>query len=565
MKKIISFIALVAGGLLAESCSDRFLEVNPQAQLTPVQLQTSAGVEAALVGAYAMLNGNLYGQASYQFNTFSGAASLWVWGDVAADNAHKGSDPGDQPDIGAIETHNPISANIDLALIWEKRFEGVVRCNNTLKLLAAATGLKSTPRAKTIEAEARFLRAHYYFDMWRIFKFVPYITDLTPDPSAVANDKDIISDIEADMLFARQNLTAAKQNNEVGRADLNAAKAYLGKIYMYQRKYALALPLLNEVIAAKADLITMDFRDNFDVTKKNGPEMVFDVQSSVQDGTNGERGNVGDILNNPYGGSLPVTCCGFFQPSFDLANAYRVDANGLPDMANIHTSYFPSSFDPNFQVPVTLAVDTRLDYTVGRQGVPYRDWGLMAGNSWIRNPGAGGPFVPYRNVTDAAQIAAHTQPGISYLSDLNIHIIRLADVYLMAAECAANTNNLTTALTLVNKVRARAARLPKKQIEVGGAMIDAAMYNVGQYTSFTDLAMANRAIQWERRLEFAMEGGHRFFDLRRWGILKQTLDAYAAYESKKLSYVRTISKEDYYYPIPQSQIDRSQGVLKQMN
>ena len=565
MKKIITFVALLATVAALDSCSDSFLEVDPQAQLVPSQLQTPAGVEAALVGAYAMLNGNLYGQASYQFNTFSGAASMWVWGDVAADNAHKGSDPGDQPDIGAIETHNPISANIDLAQIWERRFEGVVRCNNTLKLLSATPALQGTPRAKTIEAETRFLRAHYYFDMWRIFKYVPYVTDLTPNPSAVSNDKDIISDIEADMLFARENLPTTKANNEVGRADRYAAEAYLGKIYLYQKKYAAALPLLTSVINAKPDLTTMDFRDNFDVTKKNGPETIFDVQSSVQDGTNGDRGNVGDILNNPYGGSLPVTCCGFFQPSFDLANAYRVDANGLPDFNGLHTSFFPSSFDQNFQVPINLAVDTRLDYTIGRQGVPYRDWGLMAGNSWIRNPGNGGPFVPYRNVTDAAAIAAHTQPGISYLNDLNIHIIRLADVYLMAAECAVYTNDFATALRLVNKVRERAAKLPKKQIVVAGVTVDAAKYNIGLYSSFPDLATAARAIQWERRLEFAMEGGHRFFDLRRWGILQKTLADYAAYESQKLSYVKPISKEEYYYPIPQVQIDRSQGVLQQRN
>ena len=543
---------------LTLSCTSNFLDVRPQGQLSPVQLQTGAGVEAALVGAYTMLNGS----ASGTWGTYAGAASHWVWGEIASDNAHKGSDPGDQPDLAAIEQHNPISANSSLSEIWERRFEGILRCNNTLRLLKNTADLSGTARATQIQAEARFLRAHYYFDLWRVFKYVPFVDESVADPSLVTNDKDIIANIEADMAYAYQNLPTTKPLSQVGRADKIAAAAYLGKIYMYENKLAEALPLFTSVIASRPDLATLDFRDNFDVAKKNGPEAVFDVQASVQDGTSGDRGNVGDMLNNPFLGSLPVACCGFFNPSFDLANAYRVDANGLPDYNNLHTNYFPSSFDASFQVPTQLAVDPRLDYTLGRQGIPYRDWGVMAGNSWVRNPGYDGPFVPYKNVTDASGVATHTVPGTTNLNDLNIHIIRLADVYLLAAECYVQAGNLADALKLVNKVRERAAKLPAKQIQAGGQTIKAANYLVGQYPSFSSATYATRAIQWERRLELALEG-HRFYDLRRWGILQSTLTEYAAYESKKLSYVTPVSRNDFYYQIPQVQIDRSKGVLKQ--
>ena len=559
MKRLIytiNLLALAAG--LTTSCSSDFLDVKPQGQLAPSQLETPSGVEASLISSYTMLNGSVSGT----WGTYAAAPSHWLWGDVAADNAHKGSDPGDQPDLGAIETHNPITANSSLSEIWDRRFEGILRTNNTLKLLRNTPELTSVPRGTVVQAEARFLRAHYYFDLWRLFKYVPYIDENTENPAAVANDKDIIADIEADMLYAQQNLPATKHLNQVGRADKHAANAYLGKIYLYQKKYAQALPLFQEVIAAKPDLVTLDFRDNFDVTRKNGPEAIFDVQASVQDGTGGDRGNVGDMLNNPFLGSLPVSCCGFFSPSFDLANAYRVDAQGLPDFQNHHATYFPSSFDADFQVPTQLALDPRLDYTLGRQGIPYRDWGIMAGNSWIRNPGYGGPFVPYKNVTDAAAIASHTVPGATNVNDLNIHLIRLADVYLMAAECYVHTGDLPAALILVNKVRERAAKLPAKQITVGGNKVNAANYKVSGYASFPDAAFALQAIQWERRLELALEG-HRFYDLRRWGILQSTLADYAAYESKKLSYVVPIPENEFYYPIPQAQIDRSKGVLKQ--
>jgi len=558
MKKLIICISGVFILLMGNSCKKSFLNVTPQGQLAPSQLENLSGIEASLVGAYTMLNGSKSGT----WGTYAGAPDLWIWGEVAADDAHKGSDPGDQPDLAAIETHNPVASNSSLSEIWQRRYEGVARCNNTLKLLSATPSVNSTPRGKVIAAEARFLRAHYYFDLWKVFKYVPYITDTTENPGQVTNDVDILPFIEADMLYAEQNLPVDKPLGEVGRVDKIAGEAYLGKIYLYEKKYTEALPLFKDVISSRPDITTIDFRDLFDVTKKNGPGAIFDVQASVQDGTGGARGNVGDMLNNPFLGSLPVGCCGFFCPSFDFVNSFRVDQNGLPRFDSLHKDYFPSSFDANFKVPTGISIDPRLDYTVGRQGIPYRDWGIMAGNSWVRNPGNDGPFVPYKNVTDASGVASHTEPGITNLNDLNIHIIRLADVYLMAAECAAETNDLNTALELVNKVRERAAKLPSKTIKVGSNEVNAAHYHVGTYTAFPSKDYAMEAIQWERRLELGMEGS-RFFDLRRWGILQSTLDGYAAYESKKLSYVVPISNNDYFYPIPQIEIDESSGVLKQ--
>lgn len=559
MKKNI-ILLVAASALLVGSCKESFLEITPQGQLAPSQLANLTGVENALIASYTMLNGSRSGT----WGTYGAAPSFWVWGEVASDNAHKGSDPGDLPEYAAIEMHNPISTNPGIAQIWQRRFEGILRTNNTLKLLAAAPAdVSSSARGIEIAAEARFLRAHYYFDLWKVFKYVPYVTEADADPSKVTNDVDIISRIEEDFKFAEAYLPVNKPLNQAGRVNKKAAKAYLGKIYLYQNKHAEALVLFNEVIAASPDLETLDFRDNFDVAVRNGPESVFAVQHSVQDGTNGARGNVGDMLNAPFNPALPVGCCGAFTPSFDLVNAYKVTVDGLPDYDNLHNGFFPSSFDATFEVPVDFRLDPRLDYTVGRQGIPYRDWGLMAGNSWVRNPGNSGPFVPYKNVTDASKVAANTEPNARSVSNLNIHIIRLADVYLMAAECLALTD-LNAAMNLVNKVRARAAKLPAKKIMVGGVEQNAANYMVSKYTSFPDLAFANRAIQWERRLELAMEG-HRFFDLRRWGILKTTLDAYAAYESQKLEYVSPIPSNDYFYPIPQTQIDNSNGVIKQKN
>lgn len=564
MKKVQSCLILLAILLFSDSCRKNFLNTEPQGTISPSQLNNLNGIESALVGAYTMLNGSKSGT----WGTYAGASDLWLWGDVAADNAHKGSDPGDQSDLFAIETHNPITTNTSLSEIWTRRFEGVTRCNNVLKLLNETPNVKSTARGIVIEAEAKFLRAHYYFDLWKIFKYVPYVTDSSNNPSSVPNDHDILPDIERDMLFAEQNLPLSKPLGDVGRADKIAAEAYLGKIYLYEEKYQDALPLFRDVIASRPDLTTLDYRDNFDVTKRNGPETIFAVQASVNDAANGQRGNVGDMLNGPLAAGLPVSCCGFLAPTFDLVNSFLVDDNGLPLFGGIHSNYFPSSYDPNFTVPVDLRLDPRLDYTVGRQGVPYRDWGIMAGNSWVRNPGYDGPFISYKTVTDASGIAAHTQAGANNLSDLNINIIRLADVYLMAAECAVKTGDLTYALSLVNDVRDRAAKLPDKKIMQNGSLVDAANYDVGLYPSFPNQDYAMKAVEWERRMELSLEG-FRYFDLRRWGILEQTLSDYSVYESKKLDYVvpidggGSLAKNGFFYPIPQSEIDNSKGVLKQ--
>ena len=122
--------------------------------------------------------------------------------------------------------------------------------------------------------------------------------------------------------------------------------------------------------------------------------------------------------------------------------------------------------------------------------------------------------------------------------------------------------DLARALVLVNKVRERAAKLPPKTAGDGGPV--AAVYKVSQYPAFATADYARNAVRMERRLELAMEG-HRFFDLVRWGIAKQTLESYFGFEGTYLNYLKgiTIETRDDHFPLPQDQIDRSKGVLKQ--
>ncbi|WP_432712537.1 RagB/SusD family nutrient uptake outer membrane protein [Pedobacter sp.] len=566
MKKI-NYIIVALFLMTVISCKKEFLEKNPQAELNLDQILTQDGVEGVLTGAYSLLNGNLNGT----WGNYASGPSQWLLGEVTSDNAHKGSDNGDQPNMNALERHVPTSTNDNLSVLWTRCFEGIQRCNNTLRLLAslqASSGLKfSEERATEIQGEARVLRAHYYFFLARAFKNVPLITEATTE-QAVDNTPDIYPAIVADLQFGVDNLAPVNSKAQIGRINQVIAQAYLGKVFLYQKKYAEALPLLNAVITAKPNIETLPFTDNFDITKENGPESIFAVQHSVgTDGTGGDNGNVSEMLNYPYASGLPINCCGFFQPTIDLANSFKVNDDGLPYLDNSYRNNpYVSDLGLNaaqkatYQINRSLVVDPRMDYTIGRRGAPYRDWGLMAGDSWIRESANGGPFVPYKNSIEASQISGGTAPGATNITGLNTNIIRLADVYLMAAECEVEQGNLQRALTLVNNVRARAAKLPAKV--AGGAPV--AVYRVSPYASFPDQNYARNAVRFERRLELAMEG-HRFYDLVRWGILKSTLESYFNFEGNYFAYMRgiVIGANDEYFPIPQAEIDRSNNILKQ--
>ncbi len=566
MKKNIFYTTLLCSALLATGCGKDFLNKNPQGALSEEQVTNSDGVEANLLGAYGILNGNVSGT----WGNYASAPSQWLFGEVAADNAHKGSEETDQPNMNLIELLRPNPANDNLSQMWQVYYEGVLRCNRTMQLLAAdQAGPKtvSATRAVEIQAESRMLRGHYYFFLWRIFKNIPWVDEATTldEAKLKPNNEDVFPNIIADIQFAIDNLPAAKINGERGRMDKVIAQAYLGKLYLYQGRHELALPLFKEVIGAK-DITSMPFENNFNVETEDGPEALMVSKHAINPNGTGDNANIGDMLSGLYGTS-PVGCCGFFQPSIDLVNAYRVDANGLP---YLNTQYRDNPYlsdmglsgaaKANYQVSRTLRVDPRLDYTVGRRGIPYLDYGVMPGDAWIRMATYAGPFVGVKTMINRSQFASHAVPGEPYITGLDVNIMRLADVILMAAECEVELGNLPGALAYVNSIRRRAATVPHKQI--GGN--DMANYMVMPYPSFPNAEYARNAVRMERRLELALEG-HRFFDLVRWGIAKQTLESYSTFEGGHLPAFNGIiyNTHNAYFPIPQIEIDRSGGALTQ--
>jgi len=586
MKKVILIMSLVlGGGYLFFSCNKSFLDKQPYGSLDTTVLASQRGVESVLIGAYALLDGY---QNSYGIGGFGSGTSNWVFGSVAADDSHKGSDATDQPDITPIEKHLQLPTNGYFNTKWQTVYEGVTRANIALKLLVQATDVSASDQ-KRISGEARFLRAFYHLEAKKVWNNIPFIDETMTDYK-VPNEKILVDNtvdswpaIEADAQYAYDNLPALQ--NAVGRANKWAAGALLGKIRVFRKNWQGARDVLEDVynngtnpLGLKYGLFTR-YQDNFNVDFENGMESVFAYQSSVNDGSGASNGNYGDVLNMPYNGR-PFTCCGFNQPSQDLVNAFKTDGTtGLPDPDNYNTN--PVTIDAGQAgfTPYAGSLDSRIDWTVGRRGIPYLDWAVHEGTLWQRDANYSGPYSPIKNITRRAQQGTAVDKSFwnspGGITALNINLIRFADVILWLAECEVELNgDLNLARTYVNMVRARAAN-PQSFVykfvndadpSQGFSSTPAANYNVGLYnTAWADQASARKAVHFERRLEFAMEG-HRFFDLVRWGEAETTLNKYISYEKTLRPYLNDAvfsANKNEYFPIPQRQIDLSQGKLKQ--
>lgn len=548
MKKITYSLLLIAlSGVLFFACSEDFLNAPPQGSLDEGTLGNQQGVEAALISAYSMLDG--WNDDWGTFNPpWGGAGSNWIWGSVPSDEAYKGSEPGDQLEVQLIELFQWAPGNNYLNVKFQALYEGIARSNATIKLMKKTENITEQER---IEAEARFLRAHFHFDGWKLWKNIPYYTEADED-FRKPNSEDIIPRIEEDFQFAINNLPVTQV--AVGRATKGAAQAYLGKVFLYNGEYAKAKEQFDAVVSSGKYALLPCYHDVFTQEMENGSEMIFSIQASVNDGTTeGQNGNFADRLNFPNGGGT-FSCCGFHQPSQNLVNSHKVDAGGLP---------MPETYN-DLDATAADVMDPRVDWTVGRDGVPFLTYGTH-GPEWIRARAWAGPYSAKKFIHDPGENAASSWSN-QQLSTINIPIIRYADVLLMLAECEVELGNLERARELVNMIRQRAAGCAQgpdgtADDNIKDPGITYAKYDVGTYNSaWTNQTAAREAVRFERKLELALEG-HRFFDLRRWGIAKDYINnEYLAVEKTKRTYLEDsggFEDRHWLYPLPTVQIQLS--------
>jgi len=426
------------------------------------------------------------------------------------------------------------------------------------------------------------LRAHYHFEGKKMWGKIPYIDDKIykagdPNSTKIPNTEDVWPKIEADLEFAAANLPAVQ--SQVGRASKWAAKTYLAKAKIYQKKWAEAKVLLEDVYKNSGKRLVTNYHDNYRTGSRNNGESIFEVQMSVNDGTTGNNGNAGDGLNFPYSSTAPGRgCCGFYQPSHNLVNAFKTSADGLPLIGSAAdgTDDTYNAVDlPNdqgissgaaFTLDKSIAVDPRLDWTVGRRGVNFLDWGPMPGSNWIRDQIYAGPYSGKKWMYYLGEESSSTHSTAKRSVNNNYRLFKMSHVILWLAECEIELGNLAAAEAYVNQIRVRAQT---------GSLQDATVnYVIKPYPTGTFATkganFARNATRMEQRLEFAMEG-HRFFDLVRWGIAEKVLNKYAAEEAvpgkepagrvfNKRGYMsgKTFTAKNNVYPLPQDEILNSQ-------
>ncbi len=586
---VLTTTTLVLIGAITYACKD-FLDTAAQGTLDQNALANRDGVEGSLIATYRMLDCNSATSANWGC-----AASNWAFGSITSDEAYKGSEDFDQPQATELELYNWASdqAMDYLNVKWQAMYEGVVRANATLRLLEQVTtekpGELTAADASSIEGEALFLRAHFHFEAWRLWGNIPYYKEDDTDfrkPNDLGVDS-VARLIVADLDAAIAKLPTAPRGGQLGRVTSWTAKAYKGRVLVYLHQYAAAVTALQEVKTSGPYALETSFDHVWTgfPAFANGKETILAYNASANDGEpNGQNANYGERLNFPHSGS-PFLCCGFHQPSQNLANFYAVDAvTGLPKAFTSPGTW--NNRDLEWRASAADTVDPRLDWTIGRQDVPFKDWGLHD-SLWIRSLSYGGRYSPKKNIHEQASGAqARVGWNVEQTNSVHVHLYRYADLLLLLAEAQVETGDLAGAQANVNLVRARAAvaaqgcgssdapvvaKYPqcatdsRLAVPINDASITWATYRVAQYTvPWASQAEGRTAVEIERRLELGMEG-QRFFDLRRYGgavaqqemvayLTKESTAARRGYKAAQLPYVTP--KYDL-YPIPTIQIDLS--------
>lgn len=585
MKRIIKLLSItffLGGILLINSCSEDFLTKEPPGVAAGSVIQTPDGVEALLNGVYErMQNGD---------QMFGGAiTSDWTYAGGCSDDAYKGTSSGDQANFNLLERYEALPNNPYLEERWRNCYDGVARANVLLDFLwATQKGTKplDATRATQVEAEAKFLRAWFHMQANKIFEKIPYIkttTELgTILPQDVPNTDAGWDGIEADLQYAIDNLPTTKYNGQAGRATKYAAEAAKAQAHMYQREYSLAKPLLDDIITSGKFSLATEFYWNFDMTHENNSESIFELQCTTT--ATAFASVAGSGCNFFQKGAASAGGWGFYQPSQNLFEAFQVDANGLPVLDVAARKSLKSDMGVGSETdytPPTDELDPRVDHLIARRGVDFLGWGIMPGNDWIREQNNGGPYGQKIFMHKLSEQSLNLN-GTGFRNGKNYRTYRYASILLWRAEVAIEDNDLELARTYVNMIRNRAKTSTPvmglvsstKNLTAAATVVDytkpAANYKIELYPAggvypFDTKANALKAVQEETRLEFAMQN-HRFFDLRRWGILAPTLNAYLVQDVKFRSFLVGASfnaTEDDYWPIYQGVIDLQKGVITQ--
>lgn len=574
-------IMAAMAALTISSCSD-FLDNPPQANVSEDLLMTPEGSDQLCTAAYAAL----MGPNPQDWSAWWCPVTHWTTGSVRSDDAYKGGGgTGDGWETHRLETFTLDATDGVSDSKWYHLCVSIQRCNSALKVLNECT-VEQVPLRDRRIAEMKVLRAHFFFEFQRMFNMIPWFDETMDDATVQVTPNNEFSREELLDKIANEIRSSIDQlpetQAEAGRVNSYMAKAYLAKVLLYRayeqdpQTHAVVnmnKEALREVITLCSEIRTCgkydlyeDFQNLDLVAFDNGKECIWDIQYSMNDGSNSAgRINWSNLLNAPQG---PYNGDGFFLPSQDLINAYQTTADGLPvtDYQSL-PDYASVSIEGDKAVITNYDhfVDPRLDFIIGRPNVTWKTYSeTPCLGQWVRDRGTYGFNCNKRFMVSPE--SPDMYPAWPWgASALNWHMIRYAHILLWEAEAHIELGELAEGVKLINKVRSRAAGSeyvkawgdPSKCF--GGNCPDfngyAANYNIGMYPETLSEEAARQALRTETRLECAMEG-ERFFDLVRWGVAAEVMNRFIECEQDNRVYYQGVtftSGRDEYLPITNNQ------------
>ena len=578
MKK---FKYLIIFGLtfIAFACED-YLELSPKGTIGESMLNSPEMVEKMVIAAYAHVEHDHRNQSS------------WLFTDIRCGDAYKGgggvSDMAWAHDLEMSATIQ--ETRVEYAYKWERAYVAISRANNALARINNLT-VEEYPDKIKRAAEMRFLRSFQLIQIKVVFNRVVWVDEtmdeeqLLQESNVKYTSQELWDLIIADFRYAVENLP--EDNLDVGRVNKFSATCFLVKALMFAayeqndnysiksintEKLQEVVQLVNWIQGKNRYRLNDDFAKNFlwEFGTKGSMEVtesVFAVQSTHNDGTPYGKLNQFSLLSYPV--SPEYGCCGMHLPSQNLVNAFKTDpSTGLPLFDTYNDNSAPQFYrGEDIDAHPEITVDPRLMHTVAFVGRPYKydvDYNLP--ESGLREGGQYGYFHSIKE-TETFKCPCYNEAMYFRGSSLKRDWIRYAEVLLWKAEALIQIGgdaNLEEARQIINQLRTRAKNSTGRLVMKDGT--STANFKVEEYPAAgwtKDYAW--KALQWEVRLEMAMEG-KRAFDLLRWGIFGDVANEYFTVEKTRRNYMDnaffTKGKHEY-LPIPNRQITYSKGVYVQ--
>ncbi|HVU95326.1 MAG TPA: RagB/SusD family nutrient uptake outer membrane protein [Puia sp.] len=503
IKRFLIFMGVAA--LFAGAGCKKILDQPVQGSYTPGNFFTSdANAQQAVNEAYKFLS----------FNAGANNA-IWVLGDLASDDAIKGGGSiGDQQDFQAVSQFNILTSNSAVEAVWKNYYNGVFACNVVLDGLTGNNKVSPSMQASGI-AQAKFLRAYYYFILTTCYGNIPLHlkVETAKEAQTPARPQDsVFAQIEQDCMGAAAALPATAPS--LGMATKGAALALLAKTYLFHsdlaNHYQLAAQTAEQVEGMGYQLTHL-YSDNFSAATKDNTEEIFTVNHLS--GTLG----IGNELNVWFAPRppAPTNGYGFFLPTQNLVDNYESAPGG--------------------------EADPRLDYSIARAGHSYFD--LPYDPTWSSTG-----YNTKKMVQPLSEVPAATKN----VGTVNYEALRLGEILLIDAEALNESGQPAAALIPLNKVRARARNSYQYDNSLAGyPSVPAGLL---PDVTTTDQTQLRDIIRRERRSELALEF-HRFFDIIRYG---------KAYANSVLQPIAPNFNYDTnkWFPIPQSERDANPNLFK---